>query len=276
MATFNRVASAIFDRLLAPFGAAPGWAPWLDLLLWSALSGVVALLVYKLVSNQRGIARTKNLIKLHLLEIRLFKEDLLGVLAATAKILLRNALYIAHNLAPMAVMLLPMLVILAQLVAWYGYDPLPEGSVRLLKLQLDREHAGVPATAVTLQLSPGVVLEAPPVRTARGEIAWRLRAETAGEHELVLRAGDEVQVKRLAVGGSARKVPVLRTKSWESLLYPGEEALPRDSAFESIRVDYPPRALGLLPDGEPGILLAFLVLSLLVGFAFKGVLGVTI
>ena len=62
MATFNRVASALFDRLLAPFGAAPGWAPWLDLLLWSALSGVVALLVYKLVSNQRGIARTKNLI----------------------------------------------------------------------------------------------------------------------------------------------------------------------------------------------------------------------
>ena len=276
MGTFNRVASAVFDRLLAPFGAAPGWAPWLDLVLWSALSGVVALFVYKLVSNQKGIARTKNLIKLHLLEIRLFKEDLLGVLAATAKILLRNALYIAHNLAPMAVMLLPMLVILAQLVAWYGYTPLPEGSVRLLKLQLDREHATVPATAVTLQLPAGVVLEAPPVRTARGEIAWRLRAEEAGDHELVLRAGDEVQVKRLAVGGEARKVPVLRTKSWESLLYPGEEALPRSSAFESIRIDYPARELGLLPDGEAGILLGFLALSLLVGFAFKGVLGVTI
>ncbi|HZL99598.1 MAG TPA: hypothetical protein VFD43_05025, partial [Planctomycetota bacterium] len=143
MSTFNRVASAVFDLLLAPFGAAHIWAPWLDLLLWSALSGVAALLVYKAVSNQRGIARTKNLIKLHLLEIRLFKDDILGVFAATAKIVLRNALYIAHNLAPMAVMLVPMLVILAQLVAWYGYSPLPEGSVRLLKLQLDREHAGV-------------------------------------------------------------------------------------------------------------------------------------
>ncbi|HVQ26030.1 MAG TPA: hypothetical protein VMV01_12670, partial [Planctomycetota bacterium] len=107
-------------------------------------------------------------------------------------------------------------------------------------------------------------------------IAWRLRAETAGDHELVLRAGDETQVKRLAVGGSARKVPVLRTKGWESLLYPGEDALPRTSAFESIRVDYPARDMGLLPAGEPGILLGFLALSLLVGFAFKGLLGVTI
>jgi hypothetical protein len=276
MGTFNRATSAVFDVLLAPFGAAAAWAPWLDLLLWSALSGVVALLVYKLVSNQGGIARTKNLIKLHLLEIRLFKDDILGVLLATVKIVLRNALYIAHNLLPMAVMLVPMLVILAQLVAWYGYEPLPPGSVRLLKLQLDREHAGVPATAVTLELPPGVVLEAPPVRTARGEIAWRLRAEGAGDHELVLRAGDETVSKRLAVGGEARKVPVLRSKGWDSLLYPGEDALPRDSAFASIRIDYPARELGLLPAGEAGILLAFLLLSLLVGFAFKGVLGVTI
>jgi len=276
MGTFNRVASAVFDRLLAPFGAAPRWAPWLDLALWSALSGVVALLVYKLVSSQRGIARTKNLIKLHLLEIRLFKEDILGVFVSTAKIVLRNVVYIAHNLAPMAVMLVPMLVILAQLVAWYGYSPLPSGSVRLLKVQLDRARSPVAATAVTLELPPGVVLEAPPVRTARGEIAWRLRAERDGDHELVLRAGDETQVKRLAVGGAPRKVPVLRSKGWESLLYPGEDALPRTSAFESIRVDYPARDMGLLPAGEPGILLGFLALSLLVGFAFKGLLGVAI
>lgn len=276
MGTFNRATSAVFDLLLAPFGATAGWAPWLDILLWSTLSGVLALLVYKLVSNQAGIARTKNLIKLHLLEIRLFKDDILGVFAATLKIVLRNVLYIAHNLAPMAVMLVPMLVILAQLVAWYGYEPLPAGSVRLLKLQLDRDHSSVPATAVTLQLPPGVVLEAPPVRTARGEIAWRLRAETSGDHELVLRAGDETVSKRLAVGGQARKVPVLRSKGWDSLLYPGEDALPRDSSFASIRIDYPARELGLLPAGETGILLAFFALSLLVGFAFKGVLGVTI
>jgi len=276
MATFNRVASAVFDRLLAPFGAGRAWAPWLDIVLWSILSGVVALLVYKHVSSQSGIARAKNLIKLHLLEIRLFKDDILGVLAATAKIVLRNVVYIAHNLAPMAVMLLPMLVILAQLVAWYAYAPLPEGSVRLLKARLDKAHSSVPATAVTLQLPEGVVLEAPPVRTARGEIAWRLRAETSGDHELVLRAGDETEVKGMAVGGPARKVPVLRSKGWDSLLYPGEEALPRDSAFASIRIDYPARELGPLPAGEAGILLAFFVLSLAVGFAFKGALGVTL
>jgi hypothetical protein len=234
------------------------------------------------VSNQRGIERTKNAIKVHLLEIRLFKEDIALVVAATTKILLKNGLYLGHNLLPMLVMIVPMMTILFQLEAHYAHDPLPVGSVNLLTAELDASRPGVPDTAsglarsVRLEIPKGLSLDAPPVRTAEGEIAWRLRADEPGDHVVAIHVGDEVVEKRISVGGPPRVVPVLRTKSLEGFLYPGEPALPADSPVASIRLRYPERDLGWLPGGELGVLATFFGLSILSGFALKGVFGVTL
>ena len=147
MDRFNAVTSAVFDVLLAPLGEEHAW---FDLIFWSVAGGIVALIVYKYVSNQRGIQRAKNAIKVHLLEIRLFKEDIAQVLGATAKILLKNGLYLGHNLLPLLVMIVPMMTILFQLDARYAFDPLPVGSVNLLTLKLDASQPGVPDTATGL------------------------------------------------------------------------------------------------------------------------------
>jgi hypothetical protein len=71
-------------------------------------------------------------------------------------------------------------------------------------------------------------------------------------------------------------VPVLRTKSWEALLYPGEAVLPANSAVQRISFAYPQRDLGFLPGGELGILATFFGVSLLAGFSLKGRFGVTL
>jgi hypothetical protein len=279
MNRFNAITSALFDPLLAPFGDEHAW---FDLLFWSVAGGIVALIVYKLVSNQAGIRRTKNAIKVHLLEIRLFKDDIARVLGATARILLKNGLYLGHNVLPMLVMIVPMMTILFQLEARYAHDPLPVGSVNLLVLKLDGRQPGVPDTAtglaetVRLEIPAGVSLDAPPVRTAEGEIAWRLRAEQPGDHVLAIHVGDEVVEKRIAVGGPPRKVPVLRTKGLEGFLYPGEPGLPGESRVYSARLRYPERDLGWLPGGEMGVLATFFGLSILSGFALKGLFGVTL
>jgi hypothetical protein len=275
MVTWNAATSAVFDALLAPFGHEPAWSPWFDLLVWSLIAGVLALWVYKKVSNQAAIAAAKDRIQAHVLEIRLFRHDPLQVLVSAGKALARNAIYLGHNLVPMAVLTLPMLAVLSQLVANYALDPVPEGSVQMLELKLD-PRSGVSPRDVKLELPPGVALDAPPVRTADGEVFWRLRAETAGDHELVFRVGDETVRKQLAVGGPHRKLAQLRTKSWEALLYPGEPALPRGSAVESVSLAYPPRDLGPLPNGELGVLAGFLFGSIAVGFALKGLFGVTL
>src|SRR5690606_6895440 len=74
--TFNAITSRIFDVVLAPFGHR---AMWFDLLVWPVLAGVAALLIYKLVSNQRGIADAKRRIMVNLLEVVLYRENVLGV-----------------------------------------------------------------------------------------------------------------------------------------------------------------------------------------------------
>jgi hypothetical protein len=272
VATWNELSSAVFDRLLAPFGHGPAW---FDLLLWPVLAGVLALVVYKRLSNQPGIARAKDRIAAHLYEIRLFRHDPLAVLASTGRIFARNGVYLGHNLLPLAVLLVPMLAILAQLEANYAFDPAPVGSVELLEARLD-PAAGVAARDVALELPPGVALDAPPVRTPDGEIFWRLRAEAPGDHVLSLRVGGETFTKTWAVGGDPRKVPQKRTKSLEAFLYPGEPALGRRSPLHTIALRYPERDLGLLPGGELGILATFFGLSLLAGFALKGRFGVTL
>ena len=84
------------------------------------------------------------------------------------------------------------------------------------------------------------------------------------------------QAKTVVVGEEPRKVPVMRTQSWEALLYPGEKALPASSVFETILVSAPERNLSPFPSGEGGILVWFFVASLAAGFALKGRFGVTL
>ncbi|MGI9556626.1 MAG: hypothetical protein ACR2N5_01655 [Solirubrobacterales bacterium] len=272
MQAFNSISSAIFDVLLAPFGHERAL---FDMMLWPTLMGVLAILVYKAVSNQKALARVKGQITMRLLEIRLFSHDIVQVLKSTGAILGKNVVYLGNHMLPMAVMLLPFIIIIAQLVASYAYEPSPKGSVELLHVQLDPD-AGVSARDVELALPEGIVLDAPPVRTADHQAFWRLRAEEEGDHVLSIKVGDEVYEKGWAVGGEARKVPMKKLRGLEAILYPAELALPSGAPVLSIELEMHPRTLGPLPAGELGIVLWVLVLSLAAGFAVKGLFGVTI
>jgi hypothetical protein len=270
--TFNAITSGVFDWLLAPFGHR---AMWFDLLFWPVLAGVVALFIYKAVSNQAGIADAKRRITVHLLEVRLFRDDLLGVLKSTASGLAQNARYLGYNVLPMLVMFVPMTIILVQMVAHYAYDPLERGDVRLLEVAL-APGGGAKARDVTATFPPEVAVQAGPVRTPDGRVFWRLEMLEEGDHTIALSAGGETEEKLVPVGDGPRKVPVMRTKTWEALLYPGETALPSGSIFETIRIAAPERDLAPFPSGEGGILLWFFGASLAAGFLLRKRLGVTL
>ncbi len=272
MQTYNDIASAIFDFLLAPFGH--DWYLF-DLILWPFLLGIGAIIVYKYTSNQKGIESAKRQLSMHLLEIRLFQDDIFQVMKSTFLIVLKNPIYIGHNLIPMAVMIVPMVGVMVQLVAHYAYEPSDQGSTELLRVVLDPEGP-VSAEQVSLTLPVGVRLDAPRVRTADGQVFWRLTAEEAGDHVLSINVGSETLDKIWAVGGEARKIPVKRLRNWEALLYPGEPAIPSASPVQSIELATHTRSLAYLPDGEFGILMWFLVASMAAGFATKDFFGVTL
>ena len=148
MQAFNAATSALFNVILAPFGH--GFV-WWDLIVWPVLAGVVALLVYKKVSNQRGIADAKRRIMVHLLEVVIYRDDILGVLKSTVKALAQNARYLGYNVMPMVVMFVPMTVILVQLVANFAYAPLQKGDEVLLEVTLAPDH-GVSSRDVVAEL----------------------------------------------------------------------------------------------------------------------------
>jgi hypothetical protein len=272
MQTYNNITSALFDFLLAPFGHE---IALFDLIVWPVIMGVGALQVYKYTSNQKAIARVKRQISMHLLEIRLFRDDIAQVLTSTFKIIAKNTVYIGHNLTPMAVMLIPMVALMVQLVAHYAYEPAQPGSVELLHLKLD-PNASISPRDVSLEVPDGVSLDAPVVRTADGQVFWRVRADQPGDHVFRIRVGDETYEKGWAVGGDVRKIPIKRLRSWEALLYPGEAAIPRDAPVLSLELDMHTRPLRFIPDGELGILIWAMVLSMLAGFALKDFFGVTL
>ncbi len=271
MAAFLQITSRFFDVLLAPFGHR---AAAFDLIVWPIAMGFVALLIVKAVSNQKSIESAKQAIAMRLLEIRLFQHDIGQVMRSTVAILWKNTLYVGNNILPMLVMTGPMLVVLTQLVANYAYAPSPSGAVDVLRVELASD---VDPKTVTLDLPAGVVLDAPPVRTADGRVFWRLRSQVDGDHLLAIRVGNETLEKVWSVGGAPRKVPEKRLRGIEAFLYPGEAAIPRSSVVERIEIGTPRvRELRFFPDGEGGILGWFFVLSLVAGFALKDVVGVTL
>ncbi len=271
MSVINRIMTLIFDVLFAPFVAAPGW---LSLIIFSAVAAVAGLLVYKYTSNQTSIKRVKDRIKANMLAIKLFKDDLGVMFRSQAKTLVCALHLLRYSLLPMAVMIVPFVLVVAQLALSYQWRPLQPGETVVMTAQLTPGH-DVTRLNPILEPSEGAVCETAPVRIpSLNQVVWRLRATTPGRHILRLRVGDEVVEKSLDVGDGFRRVSALRSNGSfvDALLHPGEASLPADSAVQSIALDYPARESWFY--GETLWLIWLIALSFVVALVVKPALGV--
>ncbi len=110
-------------------------------------------------------------------------------------------------------------------------DPFPEASLPPTKGEDDKLL--VEATAGPVQ-----------VRTeGRRELWWNVRANEPGYHRLVFVVGGRPVEKELAAGEGAMRVSPLRPgwNWWDALTHPSEAPFGRDSAVQSIEIDYPGR-----------------------------------
>jgi uncharacterized membrane protein (DUF106 family) len=275
MGIVNLVFGRVVDIILLPFR---GVSPWFGMAAVSLLTALLMLEVYKLTSNQAAIRGAKDKIKAHLLELRLYKDSMRVTLRAQAAILKANMSYLAANLKPLLVMIVPLVLILAQLGLWFDRAPLGPGEETLVKVGLE---AGVDPVSLQMELeaSPGLEITSPAVRIPdQREVAWRFKATAAGPGRLTLRVGGMALVKSVAVGGKPMtKVSPLASRGsiWKQALYPGERALAAGTPVRSIEILYPAKSLGAF-GFRLHWLVAYLILSIAFGFAFKGVLKVEI
>lgn len=267
----NVLANAVGGLLLAPLGLLPGW---LSATLVAIVTGMGLLLAFKYTSNQRAIKRVKDDIKANLLALKLFKENPAVTLGAQGRILAAAFKLFLLALAPMLVMVVPVLLMLGQLSLWYQARPLRVGEDALVTVALN-DAAGQPLPDVQLQPTDAVAVAIGPVRVpSKREICWSIAVRRPGDHRLVFRAGDESAEKQLAVGDRLMRVSALRPGwSWsDALVYPAEPPFAAHSLVHSIAVDYPTRSSWT--SGADSWVVYWFAVSMIAGFAFRGFFNV--
>lgn len=276
MTWINLGLGGLVGAALTPFESLP---PIVGLGLVSLAAAIGMLLVFRATSNQPAIADVKRRIHAGIFEIRLFNDDLRAMFRAQFDILRHNLTYLRLSLTPMLWMLAPLVLLIAQLQFYYGYDGLVPGQSAIVKVRL-KDGAGPAsgAPAVSLDAPAGLRVETPLVWIpSEREAAWRLGIDSAGDYELTVRLDGRTLTKRVRVSDRVgwRTPERLEAGFLNELLYPAEAPLDGEVPVEAIMVTYPEREISLL--GYPvHWMIAFFVLSLVFAFALKSRFGVVI
>lgn len=270
--------SGASEALVQPLRWMP---PLLSLALIALLTAAGLLLLFRATSNQQRIAATKRRIQAGLFEIRLFNDDPRTILQAQKNILRSNVEYLRLSAAPMLWMVVPFLVLVAQLQSLYGYVALQPGEAFHLELQLREDRLGgrrlAPRPDVQLHVPPGLQAETQDLWIPMlSELVWRIRAERPGRYVLEVQLGNEHFAKEVRVAeGLGRLSPVRQQGFLARLLYPVEKPLPSSAPIRSVRVSYAARGIPVLGWRLPWMAV-FFPLVFLFTFALKTRFRVTI
>jgi hypothetical protein len=275
MSIFNVIINAVFDGYFNLAGMLGGdFALW----LFSAAAGVLFLYIFKLTSNQEGIRKTKDKIAAGFLEVRLFKDDL-GQMMSAQGLIFRSAFrYMSHALKPMLFMMVPVLLMMIQLNVWYGYEPFQIEDTALVQVNFAGD-ANIADHTISLVAEEGLEVQTPTLRIASlNEANWRIKALADGQHKLTLNVDGKELVHTIYVGENKtfHKIePVMVRGAWDELWNPGLAPITTEMPIVQFSIEYKEADVSLL-GWEVHWVIAFMILSMIFGFALKGVLGVEI
>lgn len=275
MESFNSLITTLFSFLLSPFAGLQ--ALW-GLLAVSVVAGVILVIIYGKISNQAALKRVKKRITAGIYESVLFRHDLPTSLRAQGGMLLGGVRYFALAVPPLIVLLIPSLVILAQLNLRYGARALQRGEHAVVTVNVANEDAlfstELSATDTTVQVTP-------PLRDLDAQsVSWRVDAtqtQAITPATLTL-AVNGVQVHEpLFTGQQPAILPTAQhTSPWWQLLYPGA-SLPQElrSQVRSITVTYPEQELSVAGITVHWLLL-FVVVSIVAGLVASKAIGIEV
>jgi hypothetical protein len=232
--------------------------------------GVLALLIYRLTSDQADITRTKDGIKANLLALQLFRDDLRVLLRTQVAIFRLVGRYLRLGLVPLAILIVPVLLLLVQVEARHGHRPVQVGEATNVVVEL--ADSTVPTeTSATLRATDTLRVETPAFRRdAERMVAWRVSATRPGSHEVEIHVGDGIIRRTLWAGNTGPELLVpntYRASDWRSLGSPGESAIDPQAHVEEIVVNY--QASALVYGGLSLASWSMIVSSLLAGFALR-------
>ena len=272
MQFINSVVNTVFDAWLWPFQSLS--ATW-QIIITALPVTVFALLVFRFASNQEGITNVKNKIKAYLLELWLYKDDLGILFRAQGQVFRYSVIYLRYALVPLMIMIVPLALVIVQLESLYAFRSLQPGESAIFSVTV-AETQNLDEVAANLSLPEGLVQETPALRVdSTRQVFWRIRGETPGQYEVVIRAGDRKIAKQVIVGESdVRLAPVIyRDGDWRMLGYPAESPIDAEAGVLAAELPYM-RGRGEFA-GLSSASWILMVATLVMGFALRGFFGVT-
>ncbi|MFQ5490152.1 MAG: hypothetical protein ACE5GE_05460 [Phycisphaerae bacterium] len=270
MWAINNILVTLFDGVYAALGAVH---PAVPLGVLSAFFGLVALLVIRYCSNQRAVAAVKDRIKAHLLAIKLYKDELPVMFRSLAGVMLSALKLQGLMLPPLLVMLIPMVLVCAQMAGRQEWRPLRPGERTTVLLTLKPDAADF-LLDVQARAPEGVSLTDRVRTRANKEVAWNVQADRSGRYAVTFTVGGETVTKDVVVGDPLQRVSPKRHQGGliDSVLYACEPPLASTSLVQSIELKLP--ELDSILYGSTWWVVWFLVLSIAVALIFKPIFGV--
>jgi len=264
MNTINAIMTTACDCILSPFAA---WPPLLTLVMVSAIAGVLMAVVFRFTSRQRALKRVVELCRAQLLAIKLYKDDPVVMFFSLGRLLKYTGLRLWHSLPPAIVMIVPFVLLLAQLARWYEYYPLVPGEKAVVELQV-AEDAWPDYRNATLETPEQVVVEIGPLRDDQEHaVYWRIRANGEAPARIrCLRQSEEFD-KHVAL--AAQKEPLCAVSVrrpgaswWDRVTHPGEPGFASASPVRGFTIHYARRSTPILGRDVPWWL-TFVLVSML-------------
>jgi hypothetical protein len=168
-------------------------------------------------------------------------------------------------------------IILVQLDGWFGYRPFKPGESAIVSVKLSDDSKDA-LSNISIDTDMGLSVETPPLRIPQErEVNWRIRANDLGDHNLTFNVSGNTFQKRIIVsdGQLDRVSRVVASGFWDTFLNPGEEPIVKSSSMRKIEVSYPSRSIEIF-GWQVHWLVIFFILSIVFGFAFKGLFKVEI
>ena len=260
--------SEMFDVVLSPFS---GMSPYAGLTAVSVVTGIVMVFLYKWTTDQEKLKKVRDKIKVHFLEIRLYKDDMAEMFSIQKDILKENFRYLRLTLKSAIILIIPILFIIFDLNVRYSYHPIRPGASFIVSAFTQNSEN---LERVGLELPVGFEMEVPAIRvSAEKRISWQVRADSSGTHGLAFHQGENEIVRKVVVSSRIQRVyqDMDKGEVWTSRLIPHAEFIPSDSYIDKIQVEYPDQNsfLGL----QPGWLYYFFLVSVIAGLLVKKKLG---
>ena len=266
---FNVLGSILF----ALAANLPGWA---SNTVFALLLGAVGIIVFKYTSNQDAIGKLGDKIRADMIGLILFKDSIKVTLQIQSRLFKSALMLFFHAAKPLMIMIVPVVLLLAQLGLWYQARPLMPGERALVKMELNGpEGSQLPDVSIASMPHAEITIDRTTVESKR-HLYWEIKAKESSSENIVFQVDGSEYEKQLAIGDAF--IPVSQSRpGWEFLSIlenPHEKPFTTDSPVKSISIEYPDRES--LFSGSDSWLIYLFVASLVFGMILMPVFKVKV